>query len=212
MKKIYIVAALIIVTFFNVTAQDDSDFDYYSSPNWMWTYDYSMAFTSGDMHDFIETPSFRGFNIQGRRFFLENAFSAGLSFGWNGFYQDFGRKMHEIDAAAITSNMYRYMYVTNVDANFHFYPLENDALIQPYVGFQIGTHFINKQLEVGSYIAKDESWRFSFAPEIGLLVPFGKDSEWGFHTSAKWNYSQFGRDNLDNITYIQVNTGFSYKY
>ena len=212
MKKIYIILVFTIFTLLNVNAQDDKDFDYYTAPEWMWTFDYSMGFTTGDMHDFIADPSFRGFNIQGRHFFLDNAFSAGVSYGWNGFYQDFGRKMHEIDGAAITSNMYRYMYVTSVDANFHFYPLENDAVVQPYVGIQIGTHYINKQLLVGSYVVQDQTWRFSFAPEVGVLIPLGKESDWSFHTSAKWNYSEFNRDNLDNITYIQLNMGFAYKY
>ena len=212
MKKIYLIIAFVLLGLSVTNAQDDKDFDYYTSPSWLWTFDYSMAFTSGDMHNFIESPSFRGWGIQTRHFFLENAFSAGISFGWNGFYQDFGRRMEQVDGGAVTSNMYRYMYTTNIDANFHFYPMSNDALIQPYIGFQIGPHYINKKTQVGSYYTEDKTWRFAFAPEVGITVPFGKDAEYGFHTSARWNYTAYNRTGLDDITYIHLNIGLSYKY
>ena len=212
MKRLFIILAFILISMPIVNAQYDTDFDEYTDAGWLWTFDYSMAFTSGDMANYISDPTYRGFGIQARHFFLDNKLSAGISFSWNGFYQDFGRRMEEFDGGAITSNMYRYLYTTNLDANLHFYPMDKESFIQPYIGIQAGPHYINKQAQVGSYLIEDDTWRFAFAPELGVTVPFGKDSEWGFHTSARWNYTFFNRTNFESITYVHLNVGLSYSY
>ncbi len=171
-----------------------------------------MAFSSGDFKEFIDEPSYRGWHLEGRHLLLDNKISIGFGFGWSGFYKDFGRSMHEFDGGAITSNMYRYLYTTSLDANVHYYVLEDDVFIQPYVGFQFGPHYYRKQTQVGSYYVEDETWDFAIAPELGFFIPFGEDSEWGFNTSARYNYAFYTQDNFEGLSYLQVNIGLSYKY
>ena len=137
MKKILIVLVFALVGFASVNAQEDKDFDYYNAPTWLWTFDYSMAFASGDLQTFIDAPSFRGWHLEGRHFLLDNKISVGTGFSWNGFYKDLGRKSYELEGGAITSDMYRYLYVTSLDFNAHYYVFDEESLIQPYVGMQL---------------------------------------------------------------------------
>ena len=212
MKKLIILFAFALVGLTTVNAQDDKDFDYYNAPTWLWTMDYSMAFPSGDFSTFLDAPSFRGWHIEVRHFLLDNKISVGTGFSWNGFYKDFGRNTIEVEGGAITSNMFRYLYTTSLDFNAHYYIFDSEAFIQPYVGVQFGPHYFKRQSQIGSYYVEDISWNFTVAPQIGVYIPFGEDSEWGFHSSAQYNYAIYNRANFEGLSYLSVNCGFTYKY
>ena len=51
------------------------------------TLEYSMGFATGDMGDFIDKPSFRGFTIDYRRLVQPNV-GVGFEAGWNVFYSE----------------------------------------------------------------------------------------------------------------------------
>ncbi len=212
MKRILMLFIFAVVGFTSVNAQDDDDFDYYTAPSFIWTFNYSMATPSGDFASFINDMSFRGLSVEGRHFLLDNKISVGLSYAWNGFYNDAGRLTYEFDGGAITSNMYKYLYTTSLDVSFHYYVLDKDSKIQLYVGILLGPHYNKRKLQVGSYAITDESWNFGVAPEVGVFVPFGKDAEWGFNASAKYNTMIYERTNFSSLNFIQYNLGFSYTY
>lgn len=93
MKKI--IVALALFTFGSAQAQE-----YLTTLTW------SVGFAMSDFQDYIEEPAFRGFAIDGRKFFTPH-FSGGLSFAWNGFDEKTGEVIQLENGGALSGTQVR---------------------------------------------------------------------------------------------------------
>jgi hypothetical protein len=89
-------------------------------------------------------------------------------------------------------------------------------MVQPYLGMNVGVNYNERRGEIGIYSLEDNSWNFSFAPEAGVIVPFGKYSQWGVNLRGKYNYNVYSRDNLafdfKQLAFWNVMIGLTYTW
>ncbi|MCD4680943.1 MAG: porin family protein [Bacteroidales bacterium] len=168
---------------------------------------YVMGFPTGDFTDFINESSYRGFNIEYRRFLNDNISVGGYT-GWNGFYEKTDRATYNFDNGAITGVLYNYFYVLPIYANVHYYFFPGD-IVQPFVGLGFGALYVNKESQMGVLSVYDDSWHFGLAPEIGFFVPFAKNANSGVITSGRYNQASYKEGDFSSLRYFQWTIGLS---
>ena len=183
-------------------------------PDGYFNINYNLGWTAGDMSNFISDNSYRGFSIDGRKF-INNKFTIGGYMGWTGFFEKFDRKTYPIDnsttVTGVGSNTY---YNFTLGMNAHYYPLQNSA-IKPYVGVSVGPTYQTIQTQIGRYYIDNQSWQFMVAPELGVFIPFGPDSDIGVNTGIRYNLVSFHNTNYgisNGISYFQWFVGISFEY
>jgi len=90
-------------------------------------------------------------------------------------------------------------------------------MVQPYLGMNVGVNYNERRGEIGIYVLEDNSWNFSFAPEAGVIVPFGKYSQWGVNIRGKYNYNVYNRTDeigmdFNQLAYWNLMFGLSYTW
>lgn len=137
---------------------------------------YDITFPSGDLKEFTDNESWRGVTIEGRKFFGPQ-FSAGLSWAWRTFHENTD-ELITFDGGAASGNQFRRFYISPILATFQLYMFDpwSNATILPYAGLGVGPYWIEKKLDMGVYTITDSSWHFGFAPEVGVMIPFGYNS------------------------------------
>ncbi len=168
---------------------------------------YIMGFPSSDFNDFIGEKSYRGVNIEYRRFLNDNISVGGYT-GWNGFYEKTDRSTYYFDNGAISGVLYNYLYVLPLYANFHYYPFPGD-IVQPFAGLAFGALYVNKESQMGILSVFEDSWHFGLAPEIGFFIPFGLNANSGVITSGRFNHAFYKEGNMDKLQYFQWTIGLS---
>ena len=71
------------------------------------TLEYSMGFATGDMGDFIDKPSFRGFTLDYRRLVQPNV-GVGFEGGWNVFYTEESYAVYTQENVSLGGRQFRY--------------------------------------------------------------------------------------------------------
>lgn len=133
--------------------------------------DWNVGIPMGEMSDFIESESYRGFRIGGRGF-IYDYLSVGGEGGWQ-VYNDTWSGTQNIDGNIdVSGTQFRYMNMYPLLANIHFY-LGEDGGVRPYLGTNAGVTFINQRTEIGLWAVSETSTHFSVAPEIGAFIPVG---------------------------------------
>jgi hypothetical protein len=188
------------------------DFEAFIRPTWMWNFNYSISIPNSDFYTFIPETSYSGLQIEGRYLFHKNLFSVGFLYGWNGFYHEFGRNTINFNGGAITSDMFRTLYSNSIMANAHFYPKIKIEILKPYVGFQFGPQYNILWQQVGSYSLEEDNWDFGITPEVGMVILFGKDNDWGLNVSGRYNYTWTNLSESLAISYFALNFGLSHTY
>ena len=61
--------------------------------------------------------------------------------------------------------------------------------IKPYAGLGIGALSAGQHIVIQDFDAWDNNWGFLMSPEIGVLIPFGYDNNWGANITAGYNWS-----------------------
>ena len=176
LKLIGIGAVLLFLT--NKTyAQDEFIGGVYEEGDQLWGFSYSFGFPSGDFENFIEETSFRGFHIDYEYLVRDN-----LSVGFNGSYtlynQTDERSSYTFErgntGGAISAKIWRYTHLVplHLTGKYYFAPDPgNWAHIFGALG--AGMSYINQEAWIGLSTIREESWRFSMAPELGLDLQTG---------------------------------------
>lgn len=164
---------------------------------------YSMGFGTGDLGDFIGTPSFRGFTIDYRQMAQPNV-GVGVDIGWNVFYSEKTNGVYTIDDLSYSGKQYRYnnQIPILVAADYYTKPGEK---INPFVGFGLGTMFSRRNTDMGQYTLQQDAWHFAIRPEAGILVDAGTGTS--FTVTAKYYYG-FEAGDLPSQGYFALNFGF----
>ncbi len=153
---------------------------------------YQISVPLGDLKDFTNETSFRGMDLEYHKF-VTDRFSLGAAIGWNVFYQD---KNHATDDFSfkgnkniytMTGNQYRYVNTVPLTAIGRYFLTDGTSAVQPFLGLGAGARWTEKRLELGQYTSTLSRWQFTFAPEIGMMVPF--NDQVALNVGARYNYA-----------------------
>jgi hypothetical protein len=165
---------------------------------------YPIGFTMGGHHDYISQTSFRGITMEYVHKMKENI-AIGLEVGWNVFYQKEDEKEYKEGTASITGVQYRYTNAVPLIAESKYLFASSGKNTVPYVGFGLGTLYVNRTTDFGLYRIVTDAWQFCLRPEAGVMFKF-QSTVHGF-IGAKYN-AAFDTDALDAQSYLTVNIGF----
>ncbi len=212
MKKIIIIS--LIALFSSGSLSYSQDGNLYLQKSQM-TFSYQMGFPTGDLKDFIPENDFLGWDYELKTMVTHNL-AIGGHIGYQGFYKKFPRDTYEFPQGAITTTIFKYYYTIPMQmvATWFFIP---EGMVQPYLGMNVGVNYNERRGEIGIYRLEDNSWNFSFAPEAGVIIPFGKYSQWGANLRAKYNYNVYNRDenigmDFNNLAYWNMMFGMTYTW
>ncbi len=194
------------------TPNEDSIGDFFL-PDGYFNINYGMGLGLGSLKNFTSYPSYRGFSIDGRKFISPN-FTVGGYLGWIGFYDKRARKTYAIENGTITGVAATTYYNFTFGVNAHYYPLPS-AKIRPYVGLNVGPAYQSLQVQLGLYVLEDKNWQFMAAPELGVFIPFGSQSNVGLNTGVRYNWITYKNTdyNFSNgVSYLQFFIGISLEY
>lgn len=171
---------------------------------------YSIAAPLGSFkNDFINNTSFRG--ATGEISYLINPkFSAGLSTGFQNFYQKYGRQVyHTPNNETISAVVTNTMEIIPVLLKGTFNPMGTQAsFIQPYVSLGAGVNLVNYRQYLGEFPGNDASVNFAAQAGAGVLVPFSKsNNQTGIRLGATYNHGAYKRNNIENLNTVGVNAG-----
>jgi hypothetical protein len=207
MKKILFIAiSAVLLSAGSMKAQDDN---YFLQTNLI-NFSYQMGFPTGDLNEWMPENSFTGWDVEYKTMVTRNL-AVGGHIGWQSFYKKYPRDTYEFPGGALTTTVFKYFYTIPMQAvvSYYFTP---EGFVQPFVSFDVGVNYNERRGEIGIYVIEDNSWNFSFAPEFGVTVPFGKFSTWGLTARAKYNYNVYDRDNFKGLAYINAIVGLTYSF
>jgi hypothetical protein len=211
MKKIIIISLIALFSAGSLSYAQDSKLFLQKS---QMTFSYQMGFATGSLKDWIQENDYLGWDFEMKSMVTHNL-AIGGHIGYQGFYKKFPRDTYEFPQGAITTTVFKYYYTLPMQAvaTWFFMP---DGMVQPYLGMNVGVNYNERRGEIGIYSLEDNSWNFSFAPEAGVIVPFGKYSQWGVNLRGKYNYNVYSRDNLafdfKQLAFWNVMIGLTYTW
>ncbi len=173
---------------------------------------YNMSFPTGNLSDFIDKTSFKGFGIEGRWFQSRNL-SLGLSFAWTVFDQRVGDPIQIVQdgvSATVSGTQIRVVNSLPILATAHYYVGKRRDKFRFYFGTGVGMYYIKQRLEIGLVAFESDNWHFGVAPEVGVIINFSR--EFTMIVNTKYNYAFSAGEALgggDNqIDYWGINIGF----
>jgi len=168
---------------------------------------YDVSFPLGDVKDFVDKTSWRGFGLEGRWLVNPNL-SVGLSWHWNTFDMT-SSELLEIENGHVSGNQFRIFYATPLMATAFWYPrspLDNPEFI-PYIGLGAGTIWTKERLEIGIVALEDSGWHFGLSPEAGFMFPVGYYTN--LIISGKYNYA-FEAGDSPSYQWWSLSFGFAW--
>lgn len=168
------------------------------------SYDWSMPM--GDAGDFVDNDSWLGFSIDARYFGDRNARSSmGATFGYYEFYHmDPFASTINFGATAVTGQQYRHAFSIPLMLNFTGYFGADQYKARPYIGLNGGVSYIKQTVDVGIYTLTSDAWVVSAMPELGVVIPRGRNM---INLHARYHVP-FGSDNL----FSNGGSGLSFQY
>jgi hypothetical protein len=135
--------------------------------NSMMSWQYSVGFATGDLHDYVAPVSWRGVTYNYNHL-VETGAAIGLEIGWNVFYEAKGYATYSYKDLDYSGKQYRYS--NNVPLLFTVsYFVNPDDQITPFAGIGIGTMYSERKTAMGAYTFTSDAWHFEMKPEVGIM-------------------------------------------
>lgn len=203
MKKILVLAGTLCIMLLGVTRQVKAQ------KNSVLTFSYTIGFSSSDFNDFIGDNSFRGFNLA-YRYLVNDNIAVGFQGGWSNFFEKIDRTTYEFDNGAVNTAQWRYTHLVPLLVSADYFFLDAEKTFRPYAGFGLGGYITEQEVLVGIADFFDRTFRFGFAPEVGMTFDIPNTSI-GFVFSGKYNFVAQGSDFQDtNLGYWTINMGIGF--
>jgi hypothetical protein len=199
MKRIKIIAALSFLMLLSSSS--------FGQGGGVWNFTWDIGFAVGETADFISQPSLRGFAIEGRGY-VSSRFLVGGRGAWNVFYEDFGWVTEPVEGTSATINGYKRRYMNTIPLMVTGHYEFGRGAVLPYIGFGVGTYYIETRDFMGIYYVQQKAWHFGVYPELGIVIPFGSGGA-GVNINAKYNYAAKTKD-TDAQSWISLGVGLSY--
>lgn len=203
MKLKYVIPIIIFLSF--------SAFPQELISNFTWNF----GFQTDKMSDYISDNSFKGFGIEFRKFITKQS-TVGLSFGWNIFDQRIDEPI-QIDqegfGGTISGTQIRYINTFPLLANFDYF-FGKRRSTRFFLGLNAGVYYILQRLDIGVWRLESNNWHLGFAPEAGIIVPFG-DAGTHLIVVGRYNYAFDAGTSLGGIEdntyqYYSLNFGLAF--
>ncbi|QZE12862.1 hypothetical protein K4L44_09705 [Halosquirtibacter laminarini] len=211
MKKLTLILVVSLFSFIGVVqAQTYADTQAYSlneDTGNLFFIDYTIAFPSKNISDFVDPTSYRGFSMDFRHLLSDN-FSVGFTTGFQSFYEDKGVKDTYMNDATLHGHTYHYLYSVPIFVNGHYY-MNMDGKLKPFVGIGIGTIYNNMETRVGGISEDNKYWQFAIAPEIGLM--YKVNDYMGAQVRGTADMA-FESGDYDSGTYYRLHIGLYYNF
>lgn len=131
---------------------------------------WDMSLPLGSTKDFAGKYSVPGMSIDGRYRGFGN-FGIGLTLAWHRIEEKSEETVTK-DNATLTGTMVREVSSSPFTVKFTYAKRQGLSFV-PYAGVGVGGTRVLRRLDVGVARFVDESWHFTFVPEIGVEVPLG---------------------------------------
>jgi hypothetical protein len=179
---------------------------------WYGIVNYQMSAPLGDTKEFTDEFSFRGFGFEFRKA-LSRDLTAGISLGWNVFYQrtDELIELNTENPGAVYGVQDRYINAFPIMLNFHKYFGGGKGSIF-FVGLNAGGSYTLQRIAIGIYEFDNNEWQWGAAPEIGVTIPMKGNST--LVINGKYHYYFTGElaNGMDvNHQYVSIGIGFAWR-
>ena len=211
MKKILVIAILFFGGIFTANAQYNS----------FWSFNWQMSQGAGDMKEYANEFSPRGFEIEGK-YFISPQIALGGKVAWNGIYEQKARDTYKYDEnLSVNSLQRRYLYSMPIMVNASWFPFEydNENAFFPYISVGAGTIWTEQETDNGLYYTSNQQWSFAVNPEIGAIIKFG--DAFGLNLKAGYTYGTFDSlegsmdgklPTIENYGMMNYSVGFTFMY
>ncbi|MNS47678.1 OmpW family protein [compost metagenome] len=177
---------------------------YYTNFSW------NTSLPMGTTKDFTDKFSVRGVSFEWGGF-IKPQVSAGVSVGWNVFYEQKGRSTYTFDnGLAVTGSPYNYINAIPIIFKGHYHfkdPATNKTA--PYFGVGVGTTWQKRNTDFGLNSYYSDGWMFGLFPEVGLNYQINPYS--GINFNVRYNYN-FETGDVSELSFFGFNIGYVYKY
>lgn len=198
MKKLILILAISFIANIGLMKAQDG----YTS------FQYAIGFGTGDLGDYINKTSFRGFLFEYKKSFGNENIYVGFDLAWNAFYEKMDYDTYTNGNASLSGKQWRYnnQFPMLISADYLLQP-DND--LSPYINFGLGTMYSKRRTDMGIYMLEQDAWHFALKPEIGAIYDFGNNS--GFKLAAKY-YTGFKSGDLETQSYFVISAGLVFKF
>ena len=199
--KKYIIAVILIFAIVPTFAQKyktEAGSKNYVVTNRTYSQVYSFSWMTnvplGQSHNFLPKVSCNGAALSFSYFFTPNI-GMGIDVAWS-----YNSKYYKPEVympsqnVAIYSSRKKKSEIFPIKAQFK-YMINPNSFAKVFVGAGIGAINWNSYKEVQEIQSWENSWGFLMSPEVGVLVPFGRNSCWGAEAVAGYNW---GTNNAQN--------------
>ena len=191
MKKIFFVLLLTgVIATTQVNAQGN-----------LFSIQYSVGFSTGDLKEFNSSASFRGMSLEYRHM-MQPAIGVGFETGYNLFYDRMDYATYTQGTQSLSGIQYRYTHAVPVIAAFDYY-LIPDTKYNPFVGLGFGTIYSSRDLDMGMFTMESDVWQFALRPQVGAIITTPAAD---LIIGAKY-FSVFKAKDTDGQQYFTINVG-----
>ena len=168
-----------------------------------------MGFATGDLHDFVSEPSYRGFDLT----FLWPVYRSlyiGPSLATNHFYEEKPRETYERGTSAVTAKLYRYTDYWNTSLVTRYYFREPTSFIRPYGSLRLGVAALSTTTFAADFTDQDNPVGFSLSPEVGALLRISKPVS--LSVAYTYNFSTASIERFDKLSFGALQFGLSIEF
>ncbi|MBQ2132947.1 MAG: outer membrane beta-barrel protein [Bacteroidales bacterium] len=183
MKRILLILAICLSSAGIASAQSyGNDMKQIYSINWQ------INVPVGSSTDFVSNTTCEGININWA-YFVTGNLAVGLDVGYTNYHQKFSQRVYRPNEnTAINAAQYRYTQTFPIKAQVKYFFTPNN-MVKAYAGLGMGAMSAGQHIVIQDFDAWDNNWGFLLSPEIGVLIPFGMENNWGANITAGYNWS-----------------------
>ncbi len=185
--------ALLLLGAWPASAQYTGGWTEYRPASTLFTMGYQMSQPLGQLHDYIDSASFRGVTFDWRSKVAKD-FSAGLRFNWNRFNQTFSNlTMATTTGGTLTAPVFRYADQFALEGIAHYYFGGSDSIFTPYLGVGIGGVWSSSFQQTADLGNSQSGFYFITSPEVGLMITLAKGTTTaGLNLGVTYNFTTIG--------------------
>ena len=166
------------------------------------TLKYPIAFTTGDLNEYVEKVSWRGIGF-GYRYLADGDIAAGFDLGFQGFYERKDYDTYTVGTASLSGVQYRYQWNTTMTGQVE-YILNEGQDFRPFIGIGAGAIYNKRITDFGLYRFTQDPWQFLMKPEIG--VSYYMSNGTALLISGEY-FAAFDTQDLEGQSFVTLNIG-----
>ncbi len=169
---------------------------------------YDVSFPTGDLKEYTDEISWRGFGMTFRTAMKEDV-TVGATLGWHVFYERTNETL-QLESGAASGTQDRYVNAFPMMLNAHYY-LGDRGGTRPFIGMNFGGMYVSQRFDMGIRVLERDSFEWAMAPEVGVAVPLQRNTL--LLLAAKYNVALSGESiagrNFE-VGYWGISVGFAW--